>query len=213
MQKLASRQGRPLEGPVRIVAGGCDPAVEQQMKAYRDLLLEAFRDFHGTVLGGGTREGISGLVGEVGEAYRGAIRTIGYLPKLIPADATADQRYCKIRKTDGSGFSSSRCRIGLISLPPASIRPMSDCWASTADRSRPSSTGSRWPWGRRWASSRRADERGPSCRGTRSGGARGNLSFFPRTRRRSGHSSDLGPTGCRRISGICWPRKSIKDTA
>lgn len=106
VHKLASRQGRPLEGPVRIVAGGCDPAIEKQMKAYRDLLLEAFRDFHGTVIGGGTREGISGLVGEVGEAYRGAIRTIGYLPKLIPADATVDQRYGEIRTTDGSGFSS-----------------------------------------------------------------------------------------------------------
>jgi len=106
VNKLASQPGRPLEGPVRIVAGGCDPSIEQQMKAYRDLLLEAFRDFHGTVIGGGTREGISGLVGEVAEAYRGAIRTIGYLPKLIPADATVDQRYGEIRKTDGSGFSS-----------------------------------------------------------------------------------------------------------
>ena len=73
VRKLASRECRPLEGPVVIVAGGCDPSIEQQMKAYRDLLVEAFRDFRGTVIGGGTREGISGLVGEVGEVYRGCM--------------------------------------------------------------------------------------------------------------------------------------------
>ena len=94
-----------IRGPVVIVVGGCSPSIERQMKAYRKLVLEGFADYHGTVIGGGTREGISGLVGEVGEAYRGTIRTIGYLPRLIPADATADKRFHETRKTGGSGFS------------------------------------------------------------------------------------------------------------
>jgi hypothetical protein len=123
VKKLASQPSRPLEGPVRIVAGGCDPSIEQQMKAYRDLLLEAFRDFRGTVIGGGTREGISGLVGEVGNAYRGAIRTIGYLPKLIPADATVDQRYSEIRKTEGSGFSSLEPLQNWIDIVASGLDP------------------------------------------------------------------------------------------
>jgi ppGpp synthetase/RelA/SpoT-type nucleotidyltranferase len=121
--KLASREGAPLESPVRIVAGGCDPSIEPQMKAYRDLLLEAFRDFRGTVIGGGTREGISGLVGELGKAYRGAVRTIGYLPKLIPADATRDERYTEIRMTDGSGFSSLEPLQNWIDIVASGLDP------------------------------------------------------------------------------------------
>jgi len=105
IKKLALSQGKSLQGQVVIVVGGCDPSIEQQMKSYRQLVLEGFRDYRGVVISGGTMEGISGLVGDVGDEYREAIRTIGYLPKLIPADATVDKRYSEIRKTEGSGFS------------------------------------------------------------------------------------------------------------
>jgi len=105
VRELATPRARPIQGPVVIVVGGCHPSIEKQMKSYRRLILDGFADYQGTVIGGGTREGISGLVGEVAEAYRGSIRTIGYLPGLIPADATVDQRYEEIRKTAGRGFS------------------------------------------------------------------------------------------------------------
>jgi ppGpp synthetase/RelA/SpoT-type nucleotidyltranferase len=105
IKKLGLNQGKPIQGPVVIVVGGADPSIEQQMKAYRKLVLGGFRDYKGTVISGGTMEGIMGLAGEVGEEYRKSIRTIGYLPKLIPADATVDKRYREIRKTEGSGFS------------------------------------------------------------------------------------------------------------
>jgi hypothetical protein len=123
LKELASRPDAPLESPVRIVAGGCDPSIERQMKAYRDLLLEAFKDFRGTVIGGGTREGISGLVGELGVAYRGAVRTIGYLPKLVPADATRDERYGEIRTSDGSGFSALEPLQNWIDIVASGIDP------------------------------------------------------------------------------------------
>jgi len=105
IKKLASSQGKRILGPVVIVVGGCDPSIEQQMKSYRELMLDGFKDYNGTVISGGTLEGVSGLVGEVGEEYPETIRTLSYLPKLIPADATVDRRYSEIRKTEGSGFS------------------------------------------------------------------------------------------------------------
>ncbi len=105
IRKLASGQSKPIQGPVVIVVGGCDPSIEQQMKSYKELMLDGFKDYSGTIISGGTMEGVSGLVGDVGEEYPETIRTLSYLPKLIPADATLDKRYSEIRKTGGSGFS------------------------------------------------------------------------------------------------------------
>jgi hypothetical protein len=127
VQRLASPGFPPIVGPVRIVAGGCDPSIEEQMRRYRDLLLEAFKDFKGTVIGGGTRQGVSGLVGDLGEAYSGTIWTVGYLPKLIPTDRTAipDPRYQEIRTSDGSGFSPLEPLQNWIDIVAAGIDPAS----------------------------------------------------------------------------------------
>jgi ppGpp synthetase/RelA/SpoT-type nucleotidyltranferase/8-oxo-dGTP pyrophosphatase MutT (NUDIX family) len=97
--------GPSISRPVVIVAGGCDPAHEEQMAAYRDLLRDTFAYFRGTVISGGTSEGISGLVGELGNDSQGRIHTIGYLPSTLPADGTAhrDERYHELRNTDGQG--------------------------------------------------------------------------------------------------------------
>jgi len=105
LKELAIKPVGGLEGPVIILAGGCDPSVEEQIQHYRKILIEAFSDFKGTVIGGGTREGISGLVGELGEHYPNTIRTIGYLPRLISIDTTVDRRYHEIRETSGNGYS------------------------------------------------------------------------------------------------------------
>ncbi len=103
-KELAISPDQPIEGPVVILVGGCDHSVEQQIRSYRQLVLEGFRDFKGTVISGGTIQGISGLAGELGKVYN-SIRTIGYIPGLIPASANVDQRYSELRKTNGSGFS------------------------------------------------------------------------------------------------------------
>ena len=78
------------------------------MDAHRDRLLEAFANFVGTLVSGGTKEGVSGLAGDLREAHPGAIHTVGYVPELIPASATVDSepsRYSEIRRTPGTGFS------------------------------------------------------------------------------------------------------------
>jgi ppGpp synthetase/RelA/SpoT-type nucleotidyltranferase len=123
VKNVASKGCRPTRGPVVIVAGGCDPSVEIQMQSYRRLLLEAFRDFRGTVISGGTTAGISGLVGEVQEAYPDTIRTIGYVPSRIPEGVIVDTRYSEIRRTKGKDFSALEVVQNWIDLIASGVRP------------------------------------------------------------------------------------------
>ena len=96
------------DGPFVIVAGGCDPYIELNMHAYRELLHAAFADFEGVVISGGTEQGISGLVGEIAAKSKGRIHALGYLPPQLPTDntATRDERYGELRKTDSKRFFS-----------------------------------------------------------------------------------------------------------
>jgi ppGpp synthetase/RelA/SpoT-type nucleotidyltranferase len=103
--KKLTRRHKSISGPVVIVAGGCDARIDKRLGDYRQLLIEAFKDYRGTIISGGTTAGISGLVGDVQERYKRDIATIGYVPRLTAVDATIDGRYSEIRKTDGSGFS------------------------------------------------------------------------------------------------------------
>jgi hypothetical protein len=124
LERLASRPRRAIEAPVVIVAGGTDPRLADELRGYRELLLEAFRDFRGTVISGGTEQGVSGLVGEVGAAYPDRIHSIGYLPgRDLPANATRDRRYREIRRTAGSGFSPLEPLQDWIDLLASGIRP------------------------------------------------------------------------------------------
>jgi hypothetical protein len=98
-----------LEGsisqPVVVLAGGTSSEEEERIGAYRPVLLQAFQDFTGTVVSGGTVQGVSGLAGELGARYPGAVRTVGYLPSSIPAGAEADRRYSELRPTAARSFS------------------------------------------------------------------------------------------------------------
>jgi ppGpp synthetase/RelA/SpoT-type nucleotidyltranferase len=122
---LASAGVAPLAAPVVIVAGGTDPRLEEQMRGYAGLLGHAFADFDGTILSGGSTQGVSGLVGDVGRASGGRIRTIGYLPGLIPADATPDPDYTELRTTIGHGFSPLEPLHNWIDLVASGVAPAS----------------------------------------------------------------------------------------
>jgi RyR domain len=107
-----------------IVVGSTHPSVEQGMRGYLELMLEAFRGYRGTIISGGTRQGVSGLVGAVTEAHRGRIRSIGYLPaRGLPADATPDRRYSELRRSDGVGFSPLEPVQNWVDLLLSGVRP------------------------------------------------------------------------------------------
>jgi ppGpp synthetase/RelA/SpoT-type nucleotidyltranferase len=127
LSALATADVDPIRSPVLIVAGGTDPRVQEQVERYSDLLMEALEGFEGTIISGGTTEGVSGLVGDVAEAYGDGLRTIGYLPKLIPADAHVDtnaRRYSELRKTEGHGFTPLEPLQNWIDIFASGIEPV-----------------------------------------------------------------------------------------
>jgi hypothetical protein len=86
-----------------MVAGGCDPTRAEEFERYRGMLVRGLSEFCGTVIGGGTREGVSGFVGEAAERNP-QIYALSYLPKLLPLDASLDSRYAAVRAIDDAGF-------------------------------------------------------------------------------------------------------------
>ncbi len=126
LDAMASPEATPLSGRVAIVAGGCDESIRKQMESYRQLLTDGFKLFEGTIISGGTREGIAGLVGDLREHYGPKLHTIGYIPANTPNDATVDRdpnRYDEIRSTAGSGFTPLEPLQNWIDLVASGVEP------------------------------------------------------------------------------------------
>jgi ppGpp synthetase/RelA/SpoT-type nucleotidyltranferase len=94
-----------IKSPVVIIAGVYDRESITQENKFKNLFFEAFKDFKGTIISGGTTTGLYELVGELGQKYDKSIRTIGYVPKKIPKNISIDKRYDEIRYTDAADFS------------------------------------------------------------------------------------------------------------
>lgn len=92
--------GTGIEGPVVIVAGDCSRRADG---LFDELLAEAFSDFRGTVISGGTNTGIAASVGKLGSSNSG-IHTIGYVPGNL-SESRLDSGYSEHRETDGDEFS------------------------------------------------------------------------------------------------------------
>jgi ppGpp synthetase/RelA/SpoT-type nucleotidyltranferase/8-oxo-dGTP pyrophosphatase MutT (NUDIX family) len=126
LKRLTGPRLAPIRGPVVIVAGGCDPALQEKLVSYRELLRQSFADFTGTIVSGGTVQGISGLVGELGQEFNDRICTVGYHPATLPPDKTAtlDERYMELRSTDGEKeFSALEPLQNWIDLLLSGIQP------------------------------------------------------------------------------------------
>ena len=94
---------RSITSPVLIIAGGCDSSVEARIKTYTQILKDAFINFEGTIISGGTTAGVSGLAGDLQDYYPESIKTIGYAPKSN--DAEIDKRYSELCFTESNSFS------------------------------------------------------------------------------------------------------------
>jgi len=104
VRQLATANAAPVPGPVVIVAGGTSAGV--RLDEYRQLMLDGFRTFRGTIISGGTTAGISSMVGDVQAAYPQSLGTIGYIPASLPDGTERDARYGQIRQTEGRDFSA-----------------------------------------------------------------------------------------------------------
>jgi hypothetical protein len=126
LRALRIRESRFLS-PVLIVAGGAHPDVEEEMRAYANCLSrKEFDGFKGTLISGGTRAGVPGMVGDLAQALRGRGNTgfeaLAYLPEHLPADAPRDGRYCTY-SSGGQTLSPLEPLRGWIDLVTAGVDP------------------------------------------------------------------------------------------
>lgn len=121
INNLKSRES--FKAPVIILAGGTDAKVEYEIMKYKELLVNSFQDFRGTIISGGTTSGISGLVGDLQETYPDTINTIGYLPQIISSNSKKDDRYQAFVETKGHVFSVLEPIQYWIDLIAAKIEP------------------------------------------------------------------------------------------
>jgi ppGpp synthetase/RelA/SpoT-type nucleotidyltranferase len=90
-----------IRAPVVIVVGDSERPIPEST---RRQLRGAFRDFHGTLIAGGTTAGASVVVGEL-QVDNPGLLTIGYLPAQLPVGVEIDERYRTRRRSDGAAFS------------------------------------------------------------------------------------------------------------
>ena len=121
-----------IRGPVLILAGGAASISDAMLERLKAPLTEALRDFHGTVISGGTRAGIPGLVGEIAaelkaEALkakgRRGFRLLGYRPERLPDEAPHDDRYDESIRVGASNFSAEQILANWSDILAARIAP------------------------------------------------------------------------------------------
>jgi class 3 adenylate cyclase/tetratricopeptide (TPR) repeat protein len=96
--------GAAPAGGTWILVGGSSAESGGRIDAYRTALVGAFQGTEGTLVSGGTAQGVSALAADVSTVVPG-IRSVGYLPSQLPKDVTADDRYDELRRTEGTRFS------------------------------------------------------------------------------------------------------------
>ncbi len=120
IQTLATPLHKEITPPVIIIAGGCDKDVSLLIKDYRDLLHQSLQDFQGTIISGGTTDGVSGLVGELQDAIKGEIQLLSYLPSKLPEGVEIHPNY-KIYQLQSNNFSPLEPLQNWIDLITAEI--------------------------------------------------------------------------------------------
>jgi hypothetical protein len=116
--------GPALRRPVLIVAGeGADPPKPTPALA---ALRQALAAFRGTILSGGTKTGVSGIVAGLASP-RGAARarTVGYAPSSRSPHVRSllDHRYDELVETSGGAFSALEALVYWEHLLAAGHRP------------------------------------------------------------------------------------------
>ncbi|MFH1135511.1 MAG: RyR domain-containing protein [Pseudomonadota bacterium] len=98
--------GVDYHGSVVILAGSCAEAEEKHVDRYKEMLIEAFSNFKGIIVSGGTSNGVGRLAGDLVEHGAGQMKeAVGYLPRGMPRQARPDARYGRHIRTQGEDFS------------------------------------------------------------------------------------------------------------
>ena len=122
-------RSKKFKTPILIVAGGAALMDINKKEEYRSYLLNGFEDFTGSIISGGTKEGIPGLIGQVMTTLRDTnsvdCELIGYLPKgKLPSDAVIDrENYDMFVRTSNKGFSPEQPLQNWVDIVAAGINP------------------------------------------------------------------------------------------
>lgn len=108
---------------VLIVAGGCMPGIDKDMRRYTPMLRDTLTGFEGVVVGGGTKAGISGVVGALKSMPNRRFTTLGYYPARMASELTVDKRYDMLIKTDARDFSPLDAIQAWVDITCAGIAP------------------------------------------------------------------------------------------
>ena len=101
---LKIQHGFKLKEPLIIIAGSTS-FFSGEESFYKENLIKSFKNFTGTIISGGTTQGISGIAGDIQENWSSTIKTVGYLPKEVSKNIPIDSRYSEIRFSNGLEFS------------------------------------------------------------------------------------------------------------
>lgn len=105
---LATKKLRQKASPVIILAGGCDMDIDEKIRPYCSMLVNAFEHFQGTVISGGTTIGISKVASDLKRKYGPSVFTIGYVPRSVSSRTSKNfdkTKFNVIRRTAGEDFS------------------------------------------------------------------------------------------------------------
>jgi len=91
--------------PIVIITGSTKVGSYEFIEGYKDKILEAFDQFEGTIISGGTFSGVCRLAGDIKETFRDKIHLVGYIPSDMPANVKIDDRYDELRETQDKTFS------------------------------------------------------------------------------------------------------------
>jgi hypothetical protein len=93
----------PLESPICVLAGGSSADIPRGL---RDAVVESMAGRRGTLISGGTEQGVGAVAGDVGER-NGTLHVIGYLPQDLPDGVVAGlvpERYTELRRSPSRDF-------------------------------------------------------------------------------------------------------------
>jgi ppGpp synthetase/RelA/SpoT-type nucleotidyltranferase len=125
LKALASKAASPITCPVIILVGGLNSGSEQQTQGYRQLLLEAFRDFKGTAVSRLNADGIERALVDISEQHSAGITTIGYVPANESPGILNDKSQVEMRHSDGTGHSPLEALQYWIDIVTSDIDPSS----------------------------------------------------------------------------------------
>jgi ppGpp synthetase/RelA/SpoT-type nucleotidyltranferase len=155
LAKLATPDCAKVAPPVRIVAGGTDPRVQEQIEGYSELLMGALAGFQGTIIASAFTRSATSREHSHTPLTTLATTPLTRLPPMPPSTGTPTAIVKFARPTPRISHRSSCCRTGSTCWPRKSP-PARSMWSGSAvGRSPPPSTESPWHSALRWASSPR----------------------------------------------------------